>query len=111
MLIYPGVGSILSPLICQALVATGIPWNQFYFGSLVLAAFNFGFLTITFRPTMNEWVKERRKDPKRPMIRRDSDNSTVSILGQNKTSDSPSGENKLVSNAPRSGKTFSCQQG
>jgi hypothetical protein len=76
----------------------------------VLAAFNTGFLTITFRPTTNEWAKERRKDPKRAMIRRDSDKSTASMLGQSKTNaDSPSEENKLVSNAPRSGKTSSDQ--
>ncbi|EKM83426.1 hypothetical protein AGABI1DRAFT_123756 [Agaricus bisporus var. burnettii JB137-S8] len=98
-----GIGSLLSPLICQSLISAGIPWNQFYFGSLVLAAFNFGFLTVTFRPTINEWVKERRTGPKRAIVRRDSDNSTATILGQNTTNAvSPSTENTLVSNPHRS---------
>ncbi|KAF7784749.1 hypothetical protein Agabi119p4_914 [Agaricus bisporus var. burnettii] len=98
-----GIGSLLSPLICQSLISAGIPWNQFYFGSLVLAAFNFGFLTVTFRPTINEWVKERRTDSKRPIVRRDSDNSTATILGQSTTNAvSSSTENTLVSNPHRS---------
>ncbi|KAF9451801.1 MFS general substrate transporter [Macrolepiota fuliginosa MF-IS2] len=57
-------GGVISPLICQSLVAAGIPWNQFYFGSLVLCAFYSGFLTLAFRPTATEWIRECQKDAK-----------------------------------------------
>lgn len=53
-----GFGGVISPLICQTLVTAGVPWFQFYLGSLVLSAFNTGFLALTFRPTIREWIKE-----------------------------------------------------
>lgn len=52
------MGGAISPIVCQAVVAKGVPWFQFYFGSLVLSAFNTGFLVLTFRPTLREWLKE-----------------------------------------------------
>jgi len=54
-----GFGGVISPLICQTLVAAGVPWKQFYFGTLVLSGFNTGLLSLTFKPTKKEWKGER----------------------------------------------------
>lgn len=40
-------------------MAAGVPWPHFYFGSLVLSALNTSFLVIAFRPTKNEFKRER----------------------------------------------------
>ncbi|TFK41367.1 major facilitator superfamily domain-containing protein [Crucibulum laeve] len=53
-------GGVASPLVCQAIIATGVPWFKFYYGSLVLSAINVVFLVITFRPTIGEFTKERQ---------------------------------------------------
>ena len=42
------VGSFVAPLVCQSIVATGIRWANFYFGSLVLSALNAGFVVYAF---------------------------------------------------------------
>lgn len=54
-----GFGGVVSPLVCQALVANGTPWFHFYFGSLVLSTVNVSFLTITFKPTTKAFLEER----------------------------------------------------
>jgi len=54
-----GFGGVISPLICQTLVAAGVPWKQFYFWTLVLSGFNTGLLSLTFKPTKKEWKRER----------------------------------------------------
>lgn len=54
-----GLGGVASPLICQTIIATGIPWSRFYLGSLVLSAFNVAFLVITFKPTTTEFLRDR----------------------------------------------------
>jgi len=46
-------------LVCQALIAKGVPWFQFYFGSLVLSAINVTFLVLTFKPTASEFLRDR----------------------------------------------------
>ncbi|KAF7306729.1 MFS domain-containing protein [Mycena indigotica] len=56
-----GIGAVVSPLIFQATAAAGLPWNHFYFGSLVLAAANTTFLAITFMPTAQELETDRKK--------------------------------------------------
>ncbi|KDR84782.1 hypothetical protein GALMADRAFT_217844 [Galerina marginata CBS 339.88] len=55
------LGSVVSPLVCQSIIATGVPWYHFYYGSLVLSVFNIMFLAITFKPTSSETFKERQK--------------------------------------------------
>lgn len=52
-------GGAISPLICQTIVAKGVPWNHFYYGSLVLSAFNTCFLAYSFRPTLKEFADDR----------------------------------------------------
>ncbi|KAF8640884.1 hypothetical protein AX17_000532 [Amanita inopinata Kibby_2008] len=54
-------GGVASPLVCQAIIARGVPWSHFYFGSLVVSGLNFGFLLLTFWPTPNELSQERRE--------------------------------------------------
>ncbi|KAJ2928860.1 hypothetical protein H1R20_g8167, partial [Candolleomyces eurysporus] len=56
-----GLGSVVSPLVCQLVIAQGVPWYKFYLGSLVASALNVVFLTIAFRPTANEFIRERRE--------------------------------------------------
>ncbi|KAF8168311.1 major facilitator superfamily domain-containing protein [Crassisporium funariophilum] len=53
------IGGMASPLVCQALMASGVPWFQFYFGSLVLSAANTAFLVMTFKPTIKEFHRDR----------------------------------------------------
>ncbi|KAF8350240.1 MFS general substrate transporter [Amanita rubescens] len=54
------LGGVCAPLAAQAVVAKGIPWPQFYYGSLVISGLNFVFLLLTYRPTENELFEERR---------------------------------------------------
>lgn len=103
----PGIGGVTSPLICQTLVSAGVPWNQFYFGSLVLSAFNTGLLVVTFRPTMKEWIQECHKDSRQSVKRRNSDDSAVSTLGDNiDRPKSLSSDGKPPAGAHRSGEFF-----
>ena len=57
-----GFGSFMAPLVCQSLIAKGIPWFHFYFGSLVLSAMNLGVLAVAFYPSLAELQLEREKD-------------------------------------------------
>ncbi|KAI0762624.1 MFS general substrate transporter [Fomes fomentarius] len=52
------VGAFGAPLVCQSIIATGIRWANFYFGSLVLSALNTSFLTYAFMPTRNELQRD-----------------------------------------------------
>ncbi|KAJ3551039.1 hypothetical protein NMY22_g41 [Coprinellus aureogranulatus] len=54
-----GFGSVIAPLICQALLARGVPWYKFYLGTLVGSALNFAFLAVTFRATPAEFAREK----------------------------------------------------
>ena len=56
-----GLGSVVSPLVCQSIIATGVPWYCFYYGSLVLSVFNILYLYIAFRPTSGERGRENQK--------------------------------------------------
>ncbi|KAJ7655038.1 hypothetical protein DFH06DRAFT_1413366 [Mycena polygramma] len=55
------LGSVVSPFIFQVVVAAGVPWTHFYFGSLVPAAANIVFLAITFFPTTHEFATDHKK--------------------------------------------------
>lgn len=55
-----GLGAMASPLVCQSVITTGVPWFHFYLGSLVLSALNVVLLAVTFRPNMAESAKEHR---------------------------------------------------
>jgi len=52
---------VISPLVCQSIIATGVPWYRFYYGSLILSGFNILFLAVTFKPTPTEVFKDRQK--------------------------------------------------
>ena len=56
-----GLGSVISPLVCQSIIATGVPWYRFYYGSLLLSVFNIVFLYTTFKPTFGERDREHQK--------------------------------------------------
>ncbi|EIW86532.1 MFS general substrate transporter [Coniophora puteana RWD-64-598 SS2] len=53
-------GSFLAPLVCQTIMATGVPWRHFYLGSLVLSGINIAFLIWAFRPTVNEFEADKK---------------------------------------------------
>ncbi|KAF9451790.1 MFS general substrate transporter [Macrolepiota fuliginosa MF-IS2] len=53
-------GSVASPFVCQSIIATGVPWFHFYYGSLVLSALNIMFLAFTFKPSLAEFTKDRQ---------------------------------------------------
>lgn len=55
-----GIGAVVSPLVCQSVLATGVPWPHFYFGSLVVSAINTSLLFYAFKPTLNEFLTERK---------------------------------------------------
>ncbi|OSD05985.1 MFS general substrate transporter [Trametes coccinea BRFM310] len=48
------VGGFAAPLVCQSIIATGIRWADFYFGSLVLSALNTLVIIYAFWPTQDE---------------------------------------------------------
>ncbi|KAH9853161.1 MFS general substrate transporter [Lenzites betulinus] len=48
------LGGFVAPLVCQSIIATGIRWANFYFGSLVLSAINTSFIIYAFWPTQDE---------------------------------------------------------
>ncbi|KAJ7293365.1 major facilitator superfamily domain-containing protein [Mycena rebaudengoi] len=54
-----GLGAVASPLIFQVTTAGGVPWNYFYYGSLVPAGITVAFLGITFMPTPREFTQDR----------------------------------------------------
>jgi len=55
------LGSFASPLVCQAVIATGIPWFHFYYGSLVLSAINIVLLVLTYKPSLAEFTRDYHK--------------------------------------------------
>ncbi|KAF5356364.1 hypothetical protein D9756_004239 [Leucocoprinus leucothites] len=77
-------GGVISPLICQTLVAAGVPWKHFYYGSLVLSAFNTGLLSLTFRPTTTEWIRECNRAKRRNTVltRRNTETTISSSDGK-----------------------------
>ncbi|KAI0803076.1 major facilitator superfamily domain-containing protein [Irpex lacteus] len=55
---YWSIGSMCAPLVCQSVVATGVPWNRFYFGSLVLSGISSAFAFWAFLPSSAEIQRE-----------------------------------------------------
>src|ERR1700722_199936 len=55
-----GLGGFASPLVCQTLIAKGVPWPHFYSGSLVVSTLNIFFIIYAFRPTQAEFESDRR---------------------------------------------------
>ncbi|KAI8995344.1 MFS general substrate transporter [Trametes punicea] len=51
---FTSVGGFAAPLVCQSIIATGVRWVNFYFGSLVLSAINCSFIFFAFWPTEDE---------------------------------------------------------
>lgn len=47
-----------SSFVCQFIIATGVPWFHFYYGSLVLAGMNIMLLALAFRPNQVETIQE-----------------------------------------------------
>ncbi|KAG6837122.1 hypothetical protein H0H93_014428 [Arthromyces matolae] len=52
------VGGMLSPIVCQTIIAKGVHWSHFYFGSLVLSGINLTLIYWAFRPTAREIARE-----------------------------------------------------
>ncbi|KAG6839881.1 hypothetical protein C0991_010846 [Blastosporella zonata] len=52
------IGGVISPIVCQAIIARGVPWPHFYFGSLVLSGINCILLYLAFKPTNRETMGE-----------------------------------------------------
>jgi hypothetical protein len=59
-MILTGIGGFISPFVCQAVMASGIPWTRFYLGSLVVSATNLIFITFSFRSTQAEFDADKR---------------------------------------------------
>lgn len=57
---FAGFGAAVSPLVCQAILAQGVPYYKFYWGTMVGSALNVALLSISFRPTTTEFARERR---------------------------------------------------
>ncbi len=74
-----GFGGFISPLVCQTVINTGVPWGHYYLGSLVLSVSNITFLVLTYRPTQIEFLRDRdaalqgTKEMKRDIISSDHD--------------------------------------
>lgn len=65
---FAGLGAVVAPLVCQTIMATGVPWPKFYWGSLVLSAINFTALGYTFRPTPSETSREYKTTANLPSV-------------------------------------------
>ncbi|TFL06448.1 major facilitator superfamily domain-containing protein [Pterulicium gracile] len=52
------LGAVVAPLISQTVLAKGIPWINFYYGSIVLAGLNTAFIIYAFLPSHAEIQKE-----------------------------------------------------
>ncbi|KAF9270783.1 MFS general substrate transporter [Marasmius fiardii PR-910] len=55
------IGGVFAPLVCQSIIASGAPWQNFYYGSLVVSALNFALVLYAFRPTQRELFTERKE--------------------------------------------------
>ncbi|KAJ3551217.1 hypothetical protein NM688_g4832 [Phlebia brevispora] len=55
---YWSIGSMCAPLVCQSLIAHGVAWNHFYFGSLVLSAISSSLAFFAFKPTAREYERD-----------------------------------------------------
>jgi len=55
------LGAFASPLVCQTIIAMGIPWPHFYLGSLVLSAFNVALPSVDVPANYNGVLKRPRK--------------------------------------------------
>lgn len=53
------IGSFSAPLVCQTLMAEGIPWKHFYLGSLVISVIALSLTIFSFRPTRHEFLADR----------------------------------------------------
>jgi hypothetical protein len=52
------MGSVVAPVVCQAVIASGVPWPQFYFGSLVVCGINLALVIVAYWPTHEEFATE-----------------------------------------------------
>ena len=57
---FKGIGGFVSPFVCQTIIAKGVSWRNFYFGSIVVSTINTCFLAYAFRPTRKEFERDRR---------------------------------------------------
>ncbi|KAL0571974.1 hypothetical protein V5O48_009976 [Marasmius crinis-equi] len=56
-----GIGGVFAPLVCQSIIASGAPWQNFYYGSLVVSALNLALVMYAFKPTQREQFTERKE--------------------------------------------------
>jgi hypothetical protein len=57
--LFIAIGAFFSPLICQSLMSHGVPWRNFYLGSLVLSVLNLMFISFAYHPTLAEFSYDR----------------------------------------------------
>ncbi|PVF95779.1 MFS general substrate transporter [Serendipita vermifera] len=53
------VGALTAPLLCQTSIAKHEPWQRFYLYSIALAFANILSVTLSFRPTREEFLKDK----------------------------------------------------
>ena len=61
LFVAPGIGGVFAPLVCQTIIASGAPWQNFYYGSLVVAGVNLALVMYAFQPTQRELFTERKE--------------------------------------------------
>ncbi|TFK57453.1 MFS general substrate transporter [Heliocybe sulcata] len=59
ILCFWSIGATISPLVCQTLISTGIPWSQFCFGSLIISFLNISLILFAFLPSAQERSERR----------------------------------------------------
>jgi len=57
------MGPFSAPLVCQTLLAKGIPWRNFYLYSLVLSAIALSLILFNFHSTHKESLADRKAAP------------------------------------------------
>jgi hypothetical protein len=58
----PGLGCVSTPLVAQVAIAKGIPWPQFYYGSMVISGLKFAFLLLMYWPRRTAYGCENQKE-------------------------------------------------
>jgi hypothetical protein len=84
---FQGIGGFAAPFVCQTVIAAGVPWPRFYYGSLVISAINTMFLAYSFRPTRKEFKKD--KDAAVSIIRPDTPGTNTATSSTVTLTDAP----------------------
>lgn len=71
-----------APLVCQSIIAKGVAWNHFYFGSLVLSVTSALLAFYAFKPTSRELVDDKGIFPVTPTNRLIKEGKSAQVVDE-----------------------------